>query len=279
MSGTAYYQGPLNWVSGNFNGTGTTTFGATSVISITSANLHDFNQRALVNEGVFNWTDGQIRAGNGASFTNTTVFNDTASSQFNSAYGGTWTFTNAPGGTYRRSGSGITTATSGVSFSNAGRLQLDHGTLQLNSSLGLQSSSELAYTLSGAATDGGYGLLSVSTALALSGMLQITFGAGFENSVTAIDTFTLLSASSLSGSFANVANGGRLVTSDGLGSFQVNYGAGSIFTANQVVLSGFAAVPEPSTWAPLLLGGAIVALGARRRRAQVRSAARPGAAS
>ena len=53
--------------------------------------------------------------------------------------------------------------------------------------------------------------------------------------------FTILTASSLTGSFANVANGERLDTIDGSGSFVVNYGAGSSFNPNHVVLSNFMA--------------------------------------
>src|SRR5205085_2830334 len=49
--------------------------------------------------------------------------------------------------------------------------------------------------------------------------------------------------------FQNVANGQRLFTSDGAGSFQVNYGTGSAFASNRLVLSNFVtAIPEPSTY-------------------------------
>ena len=51
--------------------------------------------------------------------------------------------------------------------------------------------------------------------------------------------FDILAAETLVGQFANVAPGQRLETTDGLGSFVVNYGAGSPFHANQVVLSDF----------------------------------------
>lgn len=53
------------------------------------------------------------------------------------------------------------------------------------------------------------------------------------------ETYAILTAATLTGSFANVANGQRLTTSDGSGSFVVNYGASSAFTPNQVVLSAF----------------------------------------
>ena len=57
-------------------------------------------------------------------------------------------------------------------------------------------------------------------------------------------TFTIITASSLTGRFANVANGGRLDTADGLGSFQVNYGPESGFEPNAVVLSAFTSKQE-----------------------------------
>jgi autotransporter-associated beta strand protein len=52
-------------------------------------------------------------------------------------------------------------------------------------------------------------------------------------------TFTVLDAATLTGSFANVANGARLATVDGSGSFVVNYGPASTFDTTQVVLSAF----------------------------------------
>jgi hypothetical protein len=48
-----------------------------------------------------------------------------------------------------------------------------------------------------------------------------------------------LSATSLSGQFDNAVNGQRLTTVDGLGSFIVNYGAGSAFNPDQIVLSDY----------------------------------------
>ena len=60
--------------------------------------------------------------------------------------------------------------------------------------------------------------------------------------------------------FVNAANGARLVTTDGLGSFQVNVGT-SLLT-----LTDFQAVPEPSTWLLMAIGAAGCALRLRQRR-------------
>jgi len=57
------------------------------------------------------------------------------------------------------------------------------------------------------------------------------------------DTFEILDSLTLSGALSNVANGATLSTAGGEGTFVVNYGAGSAFDVNSVVLSNFA----PST--------------------------------
>ena len=53
------------------------------------------------------------------------------------------------------------------------------------------------------------------------------------------DTFTLLGAHDLIGVFDNINTGQRLETTDGSGSFVVNYGLGSAFDQDQIVLSDF----------------------------------------
>ena len=62
----------------------------------------------------------------------------------------------------------------------------------------------------------------------------------------------------------NAANGGRVVKADGCYSFQVNYGAGSSFGANSVVISDVETVPEPSTL--ILTGLGLLYLAMRRQK-------------
>jgi hypothetical protein len=77
-------------------------------------------------------------------------------------------------------------------------------------------------------------------ALVLDGSLHVTLVNGFDASVTAADTFTILASNQpLGGEFTNVAPGTRLSTADGHGSFRVNYGASSAFGTTTVVLSDF----------------------------------------
>ena len=77
----------------------------------------------------------------------------------------------------------------------------------------------------------------------LGGNLQLKLLGGFLPSQTS--SFTIFDSRGITGSFANVANGLRLATADGLGSFVVHYGAGSTFDPTQIVLSNFlvAAIP------------------------------------
>jgi hypothetical protein len=62
---------------------------------------------------------------------------------------------------------------------------------------------------------------------------MLSFVNGFENSVSSSDNFTVLTATGVSGRFTNIATGGRLNTSDGFGSFQVDY------SGTQILLSNF----------------------------------------
>jgi hypothetical protein len=135
------------------------------------------------------------------------------------------------------------------------------GTLTVAGNLTLLSTSRLIVELGGTAQGTGYDFLSVTGAAALAGTLDFKFVNGFAATAGAGDTFSILTAASRSGVFLNALAGGtRVVSSDGLGSFLVNY------TASGVTLTDFVAVPEPSTYALLALGLGFVIRQVRRRR-------------
>lgn len=141
------------------------------------------------------------------------------------------------------------------------------GQLNVTGSLTLTSTSTLLIELGGDHQGVSYDFLSVSGTANLDGLLRIGFVNGYESVLGTSTTFTILSANTLVGAFANApVTGLRLSTLDGLGSFQVNFGTGSLFAANSVVLSNFVAVPEPSTWALLIAGVLVVAFQLRRHR-------------
>lgn len=140
------------------------------------------------------------------------------------------------------------------------------GTLAITGNLALLGTSALLLEIGGTGQGSTHDFLSVSGTGAMGGQLALMLTNGFVP--TGGLTFTVLATTGLSGTFGNVANGQRLLTTDGLGSFQVNYGSGSLFAANAVVLSHWTPVPEPSTWALLITGLLAGAVHFRRRRAR-----------
>ncbi len=309
-------------LSGSYTSTPllTTTIASGATLNLTTTADHDFNARAIVNNGTLNWTAGTFRGSTGATLVNNATLNDSSTGTFSSTGvgGATMTFTNSASGSYVKSAAGSKSVP--VAFTNAGTITVTAGTLAFdaglantNGSLVLANASTLTsttainlgtgnltgngtvaaptvtagglvspgpssglltitgnLTLLGTATTlfeiGGttagtqYDRINVSGTAALAGTLTLTFINGFAATVLPSDTFTLVSAAALTGTFANVTtNGLRLTTTDGLGSFQVN------FTGTALTLSNFTPVPEPSTWALLLLGlGALMILARRR---------------
>ncbi|HEY2342214.1 MAG TPA: hypothetical protein VGH90_04245, partial [Chthoniobacteraceae bacterium] len=146
------------------------------------------------------------------------------------------------------------------------------GKLSITSDLALAPTSAIQLEIGGLVQGTEYDLLSEAgtTPLTLEGTLSLTLIDGFMPNFA--DTYTVVTSNqALAGAFANVVNGARVSTADG-SSFQVNYGAGSSFGADNVVLSNFVA-PEPTS-ASLLAGGVLALLGRRRRTANG-SLARP----
>lgn len=137
-----------------------------------------------------------------------------------------------------------------ASILNEGRIApgASVGELTLDGNTELASTSLLDIEVDLSGSD----LLNVVGELTVGGELSLNLLAGFLPAET--DVFTVATASDpILGLFSNVANGEVLETADGGGSFVVNYGDGSAFSSNSIVLSGFAAsVPEPGTAAALL---------------------------
>lgn len=127
------------------------------------------------------------------------------------------------------------------------------GLFSVRQDLSFSGGALLNLELGGLLRGSGYDALNVGGSVDLSGdtVLRLSFIDGFQ--AGAGQQFQLIQASGgLFGEFANVADGARLLTADGAGSFLVRYGSGQ-----GLVISDFqvAAVPEPATWA-LMLGGA-----------------------
>lgn len=108
---------------------------------------------------------------------------------------------------------------------NGNYTQVDQGVLEI----------EIGGPLAGS----GFDFVNVAQSAQVNGELDLTLKGGFVP--TPSQTFAILISNDLSGAFDNAPSGQRVTTSDGSGSFLVNYGFGSPFDDNQVVLSNFLA--------------------------------------
>jgi hypothetical protein len=146
------------------------------------------------------------------------------------------------------------------------------GQLTINGHISLLSNSRLEMEIGGLAQDSQHDQLLVNGSIALDGtlVLQMVSPSRAQRFGEA-GTFSLLTSNNLTGAFDNVANGERLTTSDGAVSFQVNYGPGSLFDPNDLVLSDPEIVPEPASCFLFAVG--MVLLGCRQLRARRRSSA------
>jgi fibronectin-binding autotransporter adhesin len=145
------------------------------------------------------------------------------------------------------------------------------GQITINGNLELGFRATLGMQIGGVTQGTQYDYIAVSGTFRIdmvfgdgSNRLSLSMLNGFESQLDGSQVFTLLTSNSaITGIFTNVANGQRLETTDGLASFQVNYGLGSAFGANNLVLSNPMAIPEPTT--PALVAVGCVALGAMMR--------------
>lgn len=234
------------------------------------------SQPAITNEGIFTKTVGAGTSTIAVPFANTgTIAVTSGTLAFTSTFtntsghlsllnGATVSFASAfESGTGVISGSGTIIAPQ-VNAGGVTTPGLPNGTLAITGNLNLLSTSMLLLEIGGTSQGTNYDFVAVSGSATAGGMLVLTLTNSFLPNAGA--TFTVLTGGNLAGAFANVANGQRHFTTDGVTSFQVNYGTGSAFSANSIVLSHFSAVPEPSTWALMLIGGALATLQIRRRK-------------
>ena len=102
----------------------------------------------------------------------------------------------------------------------------------------------------GGSTPLNFDLVNVHGAALLGGNLQVTLATSFVPTNT--NTFHILEAiGDITTSFANVANGQRVLTTNGLGSFRVSYGPASAFgplAANDIILDDYNPIILPGDY-------------------------------
>jgi hypothetical protein len=154
-------------------------------------------------------------------------------------------------------------------LANSGTIHVD-GTSILAVGGGLTVSGNSSDLLFDINTLAPYDAMAVTGPASLDGTLHFTLASGLEALLTGNETITLLTAGSpIAGAFDNVANGERMEALSGIGSFQVNYGPGSSFDPNSIVLSQY--VPEPSQVTALGLGIVTLCLRRVRREPTIRA--------
>ncbi len=169
-------------------------------------------------------------------------------------------FTNETGGELSGLGEYDFTQTSLI---NNGKISAGFGAGQLNldGSIQFGTTAQLEIELGGTLQGTEYDFVNAFDDLSLDGDLNITLIDGFENSILNSDSFTILSAGTLTGTFDGVADGDTIATTDGFGTFTVNY------VGNDVVLSNFqvTGIPEPASAGIVLVILATSFLQRRRR--------------
>jgi len=115
--------------------------------------------------------------------------------------------------------------------------QLVNGGADIDGTYTQLPGAELEIQVGGSTWATQYAFVGIEGPAVLDGLLRLTLINGFVP--TAAQTFTVLGSSSIQGSFSNVANGQRLMTTDGLGSFVVNYEPEDEEGRHHVVLTEF----------------------------------------
>ena len=128
---------------------------------------------------------------------------------------------------------------------NSGTLQsrglvspgLSAGTITVEGAYLQLSTGTLEIELGGTTAGTEYDVLQATLSAQLDGFLDLSLIGTFAPTET--DTFEILTAQSITGSFVNAPSGGQVSTTDGLAQFTIHYGAGSPFDTNKVVLTDF----------------------------------------
>ncbi len=168
-------------------------------------------------------------------------------------------------------GGGTTAGASGivsglVTIQSGGRIApgsvSSSGILNLGGGVIFNSGSIYEVNLNSTTLGSGYDQLRVTGTATLGGYLNVTLGMGYAPLMS--DSFTVLSATNISGTFANTQV--DLVTTFGIGTFRVNYSATTVVLTKVVGLTNVTPVPEPTTILTIAAAAALGVRGLRRRR-------------
>jgi len=199
----------MNWPGGTMSGSGRTLISAGATLNAAIPSVVLLNGRTLENSGTVLWTGtGSIGMTSSAVITNRAgALFDARSAALLSAGSGANRFDNA--GTFRKSAN-TGTITCGVSFNNSGTVDLRSGIMKASGGYVSSSNALLNCTLSGTTAGTNYGQLQVAGTVTLNGALSVELVNGFSPALN--DSFTVLTAGTRNGTFANFLYPSNTVT-------------------------------------------------------------------
>jgi len=191
----------MTWTGGSMGGTGRTTIPPGTTLNINNSSAIFITSRTLENGGTTTWT------GAGVISLNNCVITNRVGALFNAAnaapiqwLGGSPHVDNA--GTFRKSvGTGTTTISGSVAFTNYGTVDIQSGIVAMNGGFTSVSNALLNCAIGGKTPGTTYGQLQVSGTVVLNGSLSVNLTNGYFP--TANDSFTLVSAGTRINTFAS----------------------------------------------------------------------------
>jgi hypothetical protein len=189
----------MNWTSGTMTGSGRTRIAPTATLNLTNSGTLVL-QRVLENGGTALWTGANITLGNAVITNRSGALFHAQNAATLMQQAGANRFDNA--GTFRKSGNtGTTTLTSGVSLNNYNAVEIRNGILVASGGYTSRSNSLLNSALGGTTAGTGFGQLQVAGTVTPNGSLSVDLINGFLPATN--DSFTVLTAGTRSGTFAN----------------------------------------------------------------------------
>lgn len=190
----------MNWTGGTMSGGGRTIIEPSATLTIPSI-VTLSGGRALENGGTILWTGGNFAM-------SSAVITNRAGALFEARTVTGLNYLSSPGsrfdnaGTFRKSvNTGTTTVFGGLAFNNYNTVEIQAGILLANGGYTTTSNSLLSCALGGTTVGAGYGRLQVAGTVTNNGALSVNLANGFLP--TTNDTFTVLTATTRTGTFAN----------------------------------------------------------------------------
>ena len=296
----AVLNGSADFTAGTFSGSWNIASG--SDLSLLTTSNKFFNAADFTNDGTVNWQNGTLFLSNGSQITNNGIVTIEGNNSINPNGGAASSFVNN-GLIEKTAGGGVTSISSSIGFDNQGTVNVLSGTIALptnfanDGTLGGTGNFSLSGTLTNAGTiapgatgttgslmlTGDYLQLAtgtLSTQLASASMFDVfnissdaTLGGTlalsciFSCNISTGDSFVILTAGdSLSGIFDNFTTSGFLNGFD----YDVVYDYANRQVRLDILNAGatppIGAVPEPATWAMMILGFGLIGGVMRRRR-------------